>query len=190
MSWLNAARDITETYEVEDRVLRPERLSFATEGKDFRYGPVGCRPRSGCRGARPARSRRRSAGRALRTVGAAADPGEDARDPPHLHPLLVSASARARSTIKVIPRYPQVEAVEAIVERAADPTASRGSSGTTRAPARRCWQLRCGELRRRIPDDRHRALDRLDLIEQTTREFASAGLRACGSPRPRSSCGL
>ena len=41
-------------------------------------------------------------------------------------------------TMKVIPRYPQVEAVEAIVARVRDPTGARGSSGTTKARARRC----------------------------------------------------
>src|SRR3954447_2383047 len=41
-SWLNAALDITETYERKNPAMFvPNVLSFATEGKDFRYGPIG-----------------------------------------------------------------------------------------------------------------------------------------------------
>lgn len=41
-SWLNAARDITSTYIVEQPgFFVPNILCFGSEGKEFRYGPVG-----------------------------------------------------------------------------------------------------------------------------------------------------
>jgi len=41
VSWLNAARDIHNTYEVEQPgFFVANVLNFATEGKEFRYGPV------------------------------------------------------------------------------------------------------------------------------------------------------
>ena len=85
---------------------------------------------------------------------------------------------KTTKTFKVIPRYPQVEAVEAIVERAADPDRRQGliwhhqGSGKTLLSA-----FACGLLRRRIPGCTVVVLlDRLDLIEQTSREFESAGV--------------
>jgi type I restriction enzyme R subunit len=82
--------------------------------------------------------------------------------------------------VKIIPRYPQVEAVEAIVDRAEDPKRDRGliwhhqGSGKTFLMAFAAVKL--------IQDPALDAptvlvvLDRLDLIEQTTREFKSAGV--------------
>src|SRR5439155_19398328 len=40
-AWLNAALDITTVYEPKNPAMFvPNVFSFATEGKDFRYGPI------------------------------------------------------------------------------------------------------------------------------------------------------
>ena len=81
---------------------------------------------------------------------------------------------------KVIPRYPQVEAVAAIVDRCMDPTKRQGlvwhhqGSGKTFAMA-----FAAGKLRQQAEMDAPTiviVLDRLDLIQQTHAEFSSVGI--------------
>ena len=142
-SWLNAAGDIHGAYEVKTPgFFVPNVLSFATEGKEFRYGAI-----------------RQAAEMWLpwsRTTDELPLPGlasvlhsaalllrpEMLLDIIRTYTLYSRRSSTAGGyTIKVIPRYPQVEAVEAIVARVRDLLGGRGSSGTTRARARRCsWR--------------------------------------------------
>jgi type I restriction enzyme R subunit len=83
-------------------------------------------------------------------------------------------------TIKVIPRYQQVEAVDAIVARVTDPARRQGlvwhhqASGKTLLMA-----FAAARLRQQQHLDAPTiliVLDRLDLIEQVSSEFASVGL--------------
>ena len=86
---------------------------------------------------------------------------------------------QAALAIKIIARYQQKEAVEALVERSKDPEKKQGliwhhqGSGKTFLMA-----FACGKLRREVPGAIVLVvLDRLDLIEQTQREFESAGVK-------------
>lgn len=90
------------------------------------------------------------------------------------------ASAGVAKTRKVVPRYPQVEAVAAIVARVKDPLRHKGliwhhqGSGKTLAMA-----YASAKLRRDLALDAPTivvVLDRIDLYEQLSGEFASAGV--------------
>ena len=180
VSWLNAARDIHNTYEVEQPgFFVPNILSFATEGKDCRYGPIGMPAEFWLPwGKTTEEPPPYGLARALRAVELLLTP-EQVLDILRTYTLFSTQRVgKTTRTFKVIPRYPQVEAVEAIAERAADPERRQGliwhhqGSGKTLLSA-----FACGKLRRRLPGCTVVVLlDRLDLIEQTTREFESAGV--------------
>lgn len=180
VSWLNGARDIHNTYEVEQPgFFVPNVLSFATEGKDFRYGPVGLPSEMWLPwGKTTEEPPPYGLKRALRATELLLMP-EQVLDILRSYTLFSTQRiGKTTRTFKVIPRYPQVEAVEAIAERAADPDHQQGliwhhqGSGKTLLSA-----FACGKLRRRIPGCTVIVLlDRLDLIEQTAREFESAGV--------------
>lgn len=180
VSWLNAARDIHNTYEVEQPgFFVANVLNFATEGKEFRYGPVRMPAEMwlpwGKTGEEPPPV---GLARALYAVELLLAP-EQLLEVLRTYTLFSTQRVgKTTKTFKVIPRYPQVEAVEAIAERAADPERRQGlvwhhqGSGKTLLAA-----FACGKLRRRIPGATVVVLlDRLDLIEQTAREFESAGV--------------
>jgi len=181
VSWLNAARDINKVYEVKTPgFFVPNVLSFATEGKDLRYGPVGMPAEMWLPWAKTDEELvPLGMTRALRSVELLLAPEtvlEMLRTYSLYSTVRIGAAALA---IKIIARYQQVEAVEALVERAKDPTKKQGliwhhqGSGKTFLMA-----FACGKLRREVPGATVLVvLDRLDLIEQTTREFESAGVR-------------
>jgi type I restriction enzyme R subunit len=180
VSWLNAARDINTVYEKNTPgFFVPNVLSFATEGKDFRYGPVGLPAEMWLPwGKTDEELMPLGMGRALRSVESLLAPEavlEMLRSYSLYSTLRIGSAARA---IKIIARYQQVEAVEALVERAKDSAKQQGlvwhhqGSGKTFLMA-----FACGKLRREVPGSTVIVvLDRLDLIEQTTREFESAGV--------------
>lgn len=180
VSWLNAARDIHNTYEVEQAgFFVPNVLSFATEGKELRYGPVRMPAEMWLPwGKTNEESPPVGLARALRAVELLLTP-EQLVDILRTYTLFSTQRVgRTTRTFKVVARYPQVEAVEAIALRAADPNRRQGliwhhqGSGKTLLAA-----FACGKLRRHIPGCTVVVLlDRLDLIEQTAREFGSAGV--------------
>lgn len=180
VSWLNAARDIHNTYErYQTGFFVPNVLSFATEGKDFRYGPIGLPAEFWLPwGMTTEEPPPYGLARALRAAELLLTP-ERVLDILRTYTLFSTQRVgKVTKTLKVIPRYPQVEAVEAIAERAADSKRRQGliwhhqGSGKTLLAA-----FACGRLRRRIPGCTVIVLlDRLDLIEQTSREFESAGV--------------
>src|SRR6266536_548725 len=180
-SWLNAALDITETYEVKNPAMFvPNVLSFATEGKDFRYGPIATPAvdwlpwGSTADGMLPIGMKR-----ALRSVELLLTPQRILEMLRDFTLYSVDTSGRAPRPIKIIPRYPQVEAVELIVGRATDPTRHQAllrehqGSGKTFLMAFAAGKL----MRAQHAPTILIVLDRLELDEQTTREFTSAGLR-------------
>lgn len=179
-SWLNAARDITQTYEVEQPgFFVPNVLSFASEGKELRYGPVGMPAEMWMPwGKTTEEPPPIGLARALHGAELLLSP-ERLLDILRTYTLFSTQRVgKTTKTLKVIPRYPQVEAVEAIAERAADPKRRQGliwhhqGSGKTLLAA-----FACGKLRRAVPGSTVIVLlDRLDLIEQTGREFESAGV--------------
>jgi type I restriction enzyme R subunit len=181
-SWLNAAGDIHGAYEVKTPgFFVPNVLSFATEGKEFRYGAV----------RQPAEmwlpwSRTTDElplpglASVLRSVELLLRP-EMLLDIIRTYTLYSRKSSTAGGyTTKIIPRYPQVEAVEAIVARVRDPRKRQGlvwhhqGSGKTLVMA-----FAAARLRQQADLDAPTivvVLDRLDLIEQVSSEFASVGL--------------
>jgi type I restriction enzyme R subunit len=181
-SWLNGAGDIHRVYEVKTPgFFVPNVLSFATEGKEFRYGVV----------------------RQPEEMWLPWSRTTDELPLPGLASVLYSAvlllrpetlldiirsftlysrlsSAAGGYTTKVIPRYQQVEAVEAIVARVRDLRKRQGlvwhhqGSGKTLVMA-----FAAARLRQQSDLDAPTiviVLDRLDLIEQVSSELASVGL--------------
>ncbi len=182
VSWLNGAKDIHGGYEPKTpNFFVPNLLSVATEGKELRYGSV-----------------RQPAEMWLpwsRTTDDIQQPGLQSvldsaallLSPENLLSILRTYvlysrqnTTRGARTIKVIPRYQQVEAVDAIVARVKEGTRKKGlvwhhqGSGKTLLMA-----FAAAELRRQTDLDAPTilvVLDRLDLIEQVSSEFSSVGL--------------
>lgn len=178
VSWLNAARDITNVYEVEKpSFFAPNVFSIATEGRELHYGAVG----------QPAES--------WLMWGSTADPFDLAGfervkrsvdlllTPQRVLSILRDFTLFERTpsggTRKLIPRYPQVEAAEAIVKRVLD----GGRQGLV-------WHyqgtgkslLMAFAALMLLNDERAGGptvvvvLDRLDLIDQIAAQFKTAGL--------------
>ena len=182
LSWLNAATDIHNGYEVKTPSFFVSNvLSFATDGREFRYGAVrqppelwlnwGSTTDEAMPPGLPAVMR---AAELLLTPAMVLDILR--------HYTLYSSRRTAQGAVrqKVIPRYPQVEAVDAIVDRCLDPVKRQGlvwhhqGSGKTFAMAYAAAKLR--HITQMDAPTIVIVLDRLDLIEQTASEFASVGI--------------
>ena len=179
-SWLNAARDITLTYEPETPGFFVSNVfNFATEGKDFRFGPIGLPAEKWLPWGKSGEDYPPyGMKRALRGFELLVSPEMVLAMLRHYTLYSTERIGQSAKAIKVIARYPQVEGVEAAVERAGDLEKKQGllwqhqGSGKTFLMA-----FACGKLRREIPGSTVLVvLHRLDLIEQTTREFSSAGV--------------
>lgn len=183
-SWLNGATDIHDVYEVRTPAFFvPSVLSFATEGKELRYGAVGQPPEMWLPWARTTDTI------LLPGLEAVLRSAELLLRPSQLLDILRTYTLYSRRsstaggyTMKVIPRYPQVEAVDAIVARVRDPARRKGliwqhqGSGKTMVMA-----FAAAKLRQQADLDAPTilvVLDRLDLIEQVQSEFTSVGLPA------------
>ena len=181
-SWLNGAGDIDSVYEVRTPgFFVPNVLSFATEGKEFRYGAI----RQPAQDWLPWSRTTDPIGlpglaSALASAGLLLTP-DMVLDILRTFTLFSRRSSTAGGyTAKIIPRYPQVEAVDAIVARVRDPKRRCGliwhhqGSGKTLVMA-----FAAAKLRQAVDLDAPTiliVLDRLDLIEQVSSEFASVGL--------------
>jgi len=181
-SWLNAANDIHTVYEVQrSPFFAPNVLSFATEGREFHYGAVGQAPEHWLQwGATTDPWDLDGAERVMRSVELLLTPDRVLsvlRDFVLYDRPKIGAGA---ALTKLIPRYPQVEGVEAIHERVLDPHRRQGliwhyqGTGKTLLMAFAALRL--------LHDDEVGGatilivLDRLDLVEQTVRQFQTAGL--------------
>ncbi len=182
VSWLNGAKDIHDGYEVKTpNFFVPNLLSVATEGKELRYGAVRQPAEMWLPWSRTTDEIQQAGLKAVLDSAALLLSPENLLSILRTYVLYSKQStARGARTIKVIPRYPQVEAVDSIVERVTDGTHKRGlvwhhqGSGKTLLMA-----FAAAELRRRTDLDAPTilvVLDRLDLIEQVTSEFSSVGL--------------
>ena len=181
-TWLDGAIDIHNGYEVKTRMFFvPNVLSFASDSREFRYGAVRQPPESWLNWAK--------------TTDEIMEPGlpavarstellltpEMVFDILRFYTLYTSRRTREGAVDqKIIPRYPQVEAVDAIVERCLDPTKQQGlvwhhqGSGKTFAMAYAASRLR--HITAMDAPTTVVVLDRLDLIEQTTGEFQAVGI--------------
>jgi type I restriction enzyme R subunit len=179
-SWLNAARDINQSYEPDTPGFFVSNVfSFATEGKDFRYGPIGLPAEKWLPWGKTGEDYPPyGLKRALRGAELLLTP-EMVLEMLRSYTLYTTERiGRSARNLKVIARYPQVEGVEAVLARAKDGERKQGllwqhqGSGKTFLAA-----FACGKLRRDVPGATVLVvLDRLDLIEQTAREFESAGV--------------
>ncbi len=184
ISWLNGATDIHNAYEKKTpEFFVPNVLSFATEGREFRYGAVGQAPELWLNWSStedeimpPGLPNVKRSAELLLTP-------EMVLDILRTYTLYSSRrTANGALRTKVIPRYPQVEAVKAIVERCQDPRKKQGliwhhqGSGKTFAMA-----YAAAKLRMQSELDAPTiviVLDRLELIQQTESEFKSVGIQA------------
>jgi type I restriction enzyme R subunit len=181
-SWLNGAKDISEIYEARTpQFFVPNVFSFATEGKELRYGAIGQPPQDWLPWSHTSDPiGQPSLELVKRSVELLLTP-ERVLDILRNYTLFTTKqTSQGTRTEKVIGRYPQVEAVEAICKRVKDPKRRKGlvwhhqGSGKTYLMA-----FAAAKLRRDLAMDAPTlliVLDRLDLIEQTTSEFTSAGV--------------
>ncbi len=181
-SWLNAATDIHNGYEIKTPgFFVPNVLSFATDGRDFRYGAVRQPPELWLNWSRTTDEPM------LPGLPAVIRSAELLLAPQMVldilrHFTLYSSRRTSQGAVrqKIIPRYPQVEAVHAIVERCLDPNKRQGlvwhhqGSGKTFAMAYAAAKLRY-EADLDAPTIVI-VVDRLDLIEQTVQEFTLVGI--------------
>ena len=181
-SWFNGAKDIHDAYEVKTPgFFVPNVLSFATEGKEFLYGAIRQSPETWLPWSKTTELP------LLPGLSSVLHSAELLLAPQMLldiartYTLFSRRSSTAGGTeMKIIPRYPQVEAVEAIVARVRDPQRRQGlvwhhqGSGKTLLMA-----FAAAKLRQQTDLDAPTiliVLDRLELIEQTRLEFTSVGI--------------
>lgn len=181
-SWLNGAKDVHNTYEVRTpQFFVSNVLSFASEGKELRYGAIRQPPEVWLPwSATTDPISLPGMASVLRSIELLCTP-EMILDILRSYTLFSRRSSSSGGfTLKVIPRYPQVEAVDAIVTRVKDKARRQGlvwhhqGSGKTLVMAFAAARLR-QELELDAPTILI-VLDRLDLIEQVSSEFASVGL--------------
>lgn len=178
VSWLNAARDIANVYEVQKpSFFAPNVFSVATEGRELHYGAVG----------QPAES--------WLMWGSTADPYDlsgferversvellltPARVLSILRDFTLFEQVPGGGVRKLIPRYPQVEASEAIVKR----VLVGGKQGLIWHYQGTGKSLLMAFAALMLLNNEEVGgptvvvvLDRLDLIEQIERQFRTAGL--------------
>jgi type I restriction enzyme, R subunit len=181
-SWLNGARDIHNFYEAEaPSFFTTNVLSFATEGREFHYGAVGQPAEHWLMWGSTTDPWELAGGaRVMRSVELLLAPGQVlsiVRD----YVLYDRPKIGGRSFLeKLIPRYAQVESVEAIYRRVMDPTRRQGliwhHQGTGKTLAMAYAALRLLNSPTTGGPTVVIVLDRIDLVEQTVRQFHTAGL--------------
>jgi type I restriction enzyme R subunit len=184
ISWLNGATDIHNAYERKTpEFFVPNVLSFASEGRDFHYGAV-CQPPELWLNWSSTTDEIMPPGlpSVIRSAELLLNP-EMVLDILRSFTLYSSRPTAAGALrMKVIPRYPQVEAVAAIIARCRDPKKRQGlvwhhqGSGKTFAMA-----YAAAKLRHQTDMDAPTivvVLDRLELIQQTEAEFKSVGIQS------------
>lgn len=184
VSWKDGAKDIYTAYEVHQPVFfTPNLLSFATDGKDFRYAgvrtPLDHWHRWGAAGV-PATIE--GWDRVRMSVTGLLSPTVVLNLIEHYAVFDAQESDGAARTIKLLPRYFQYEAVEKIVARATSEHSSRGliyhtqGSGKTLTMS---WVATRLYFDPRMHNPTIVAVaDRTQLVTQTFTQFASAGVPA------------
>lgn len=181
-SWLNGARDVHGVYEDECAPFFGSNvLSFATEGREFHYGAVGQPPEHWLLWGSTSDPLDLTGGaRVMRSV-------ELLLNPARILSILRDFTLFDRPVrdgrpqlTKLIPRYPQVEGVEAIHTRVLSPDRRQGliwhHQGTGKT-----LLMAFAALRLLNDTSLHGptvliVLDRVDLVEQTARQFQTAGM--------------
>ena len=178
VSWLNAARDIANVYEPErPTYFAPNVLCVATEGREFHYGAVGQPAESWLMwGSTEDPYDLSGFERVKRSVDLLLTPG---RVLSILRDFTLFEQVPGGGLRKLIPRYPQVEAAEAIVRRVLE----GGRQGLVWHYQGTGKSLLMAFASLMLLNDEEVGgptivvvLDRLDLIEQIERQFKTAGL--------------
>lgn len=178
VSWLNAARDIANVYEVEKPTFfAPNVLCVATEGLEFHYGAVGQPAESWLMwGSTDDPFDLSGFDRVQRSVDLLLTPG---RVLSILRDFTLFEQVPGGGMRKLIPRYPQVEAAEAIVSR----VLAGGDRGLIWHYQGTGKSLLMAFAALMLLNDEAVGgptvvvvLDRLDLVEQIERQFKTAGL--------------
>jgi type I restriction enzyme R subunit len=181
-TWVLAAQDIHEHYEVERApFFVPNLLSFATEGKEFRYAavraPLNRWERWGSTSTPATLDGWARVKLSVEQLLAPATVLNLVRDFVLYETLVLNGTPKL---VKVLPRYFQYEAVEGIARRANEPGAHRGliyqtqGSGKTLAMSYAAAKL--------IRDSRLKnptiiaIADRVQLVRQTFDQFHAAGM--------------
>jgi type I restriction enzyme, R subunit len=182
-SWLSGALDIHRWYENRTPgFFVSNALSFACDGKELRYGAIGQPPEHWLPWSTTTDPiREPSLAVALRSAELLLRP-ELLLDIVRTYTFFVrKATADGTAAVKVIPRYPQVETVDAIVDRARDPQRRQGlvwhhqGSGKTLLMAFAAAKLRLQASKLDAPTIVV-VLDRIDLLDQLTQEFQAVGI--------------
>lgn len=178
VSWLNAARDLANVYEVErPSFFASNVLSVATEGRELHYGAVGQSAESWLMwGSTSDPYNLDGFARVHRSVDLLLTP---ARILSILRDFTLFEQVPGGGVRKLIPRYPQVEAAEAIVGR----VLSGGQKGLIWHYQGTGKSLLMAFAALMLLNNEEVGgptvvvvLDRLDLIEQIERQFKTAGL--------------
>lgn len=181
-SWRDGARDIHTAYEVhQPGFFAPNLLSFATDGKDFRYAGVRTPLDHWHRwGSSQQPATIEGWDRVRMTVTGLLSPAVIVNLIEHYAMFDKQTADGAARTVKLLPRYFQYEAVEEIVRRATSEPRSRGliyhtqGSGKTLTMS---WVATRLTLDPRMHNPAIIAVaDRAQLVRQTHTQFASAGL--------------
>lgn len=181
VSWFNGAIDISG-YEGEGApFFVPNLLSVATEGREFHYGAVGQSPAHWLQwGCTTDPWDMPDGQRVLRSIDLLLNPAQVLR---LLRDFVLYDRPKigGRSVLtKLIPRYPQVEGVEAIHDRVLDPARRQGLiwhyQGTGKTLLMAYAALRLLNDPEADGPTVLIVLDRVDLVEQTVRQFQTAGL--------------
>lgn len=182
-TWFQAAREIHETYQrLAPGFFAPNVLSVASEGKELRYGSITQSPEEWLTWGSTTDDGQVSLDRVFRDAALMLTPEMVLRILRDYTLFLAEGRNRQTRVAKILPRYFQVEAVEAILQRVLDPIKKQGliwhyqGSGKTFEMA-----FAAGKLRREASLEAPTILavfDSLDLIEQTTSEFRAAGVES------------
>ncbi|UKY49838.1 type I restriction endonuclease subunit R [Streptomyces inhibens] len=183
VSWFDGANEVHSIYETRTpSFFVPNVFSFATEGKELRYGAIGQPAEHWLPWASTADPIRMPSLQAiLRSAELLLRPELILEIINTYTFFTYQASATGTVAKKVIPRYPQVEAVEGIVTRARDPLRDQGlvwhhqGSGKTLLMAFAAAKLRQESTALDAPTIVV-VLDRLDLFEQLASEFRAVGV--------------
>jgi type I restriction enzyme, R subunit len=180
-SWLNAANDIHDHYEAKHpSFFAANVLSFATEGKELHYGAVGQPGEKWLQWGHTEDPLTISGlARVQRSI-------ELLLTPDRLLSVLRDFTLFDRPKaegghrlVKLIPRYPQVEAVEAIVDRVKDSLRRRGLIAHYQGSGKTLTQAYAALALLNDPDVPEQptivcVFDRVDLITQTATQFSTA----------------
>ncbi len=184
VTWKDGAKDVYGAYEQKwPAFFTPSLLSFATEGKDFRYAGIRTPLDHWHRwGSADVPATIEGWDRVRMSVAGLLTPTVILNLIEHYAMFDVKRSDGAVKTIKLLPRYFQYEAVEKIVERATSETGSRGliyhtqGSGKTLTMS---WVATRLYFDPRMHNPTIVAVaDRTQLVTQTFTQFASAGVPA------------